>query len=165
MKPKTNIKLDLSDTERKMLRKQKVKIAELLNYVPDELVGLLGISENRAKELWALADFQRIPSIGIAFAKDMIFLGYYSVAAVRGADGASLTNRYEREKGYTTDPCVEDQFRLVVNFAESEDYTRRWWDFTAERKAYRSQFGYPPDRPVTSWTEIYFKNQDALDES
>lgn len=156
MKTKTNIKLELSDVERKNLRKHKIKIAEILDYAPDELAELLGVTEDRAKELWALADFQRIPSIGIAFAKDMVFLGYYSVASVRGEDGATLTDRYERKKGYWTDPCVEDQFRLLVDFAQSGDYSKRWWDFTAERKQYRSKFGYPENRPTTSWTEIYF---------
>ena len=73
MKSKSNIKLELSDNERKYLRKNKIKKSEILAYSPTELSELLNISTLRAKELVALADFQRIPSIGIEFAKDLIF--------------------------------------------------------------------------------------------
>ncbi len=154
MKGKTNMKLELSDDERKLLRKNRIKKSEILEFSSDELSSLLNISELRARELYALADFQRIPSIGIEFAKDLIFLGYYKVDDLRTKDGAELTNQYERKKGYKTDPCVEDQFRLVVDFARNSDYTKRWWDFTNERKKYRGEFGYPSDRPETNWTEI-----------
>ena len=151
---KTNIKLDLSEDERRSLRKNKIRKNEILEFASDELSFLLNISELRARELYALADFQRIPSIGIEFAKDLIFLGYYKVDDLRTKDGAELTNQYEIKKGYRTDPCVEDQFRLAVDFAKTSDYTKKWWDFTNERKKYRSEFGYPNDRPTLNWTEI-----------
>jgi len=115
---------------------------------------LLNIREIRAKEIYAFADFQRIPSIGIEFAKDLVFLGYYSVEELNGKNGANLTDHYEKMKGYKTDPCVEDQFRLAVDFAKNEDYSKKWWNFTSERKEYRNKFGYPKDRPKTNWTEI-----------
>lgn len=153
MKSKVNIKMDLSASERKMLRKNKIKKSDILDYAPDELAGMLNISEVRAKELVALADFQRIPSIGVEFAKDLIFLSYYRVEELRGKEGAALTNAYEKKKGYKTDPCVEDQFRLAVDFAEHEDYSKKWWDFTATRKQYRNEVGYPKDRPTMNWTE------------
>ena len=153
MKSKTNIKLELSDTERKNLRKNKIKKSEILEYAPDEIAVLLNISELRAKEIYALADFQRIPSIGIEFAKDLVFLDYYSVEELYGKNGAELTDLYEKKKGYKTDPCVEDQFRLAVDFAKNEDYSKKWWDFTNERKEYRKGYGYPKDRPKTNWTE------------
>lgn len=154
MKPKTNIKLDLSDEERRSLRKNKIKKSQLLEYSPEELSIKLKVSKRRARELYALADFQRIPSIGIEFAKDLIFLGYHSVNDLRGRKGAELLDLYETKKGYKTDPCVEDQFRLAVDFAESTDYSKRWWDFTKERKQYRIEHGYPEDRPVKNWTEV-----------
>lgn len=154
MKSKTNIKLELSDIESKNLRKNKIKKSEILEYASDELEVLLNVSETRAKEIYALSDFQRIPSIGIEFAKDLVFLGYYSVEELNGKSGANLTDQYEKKKGYKTDPCVEDQFRLAVYFAKNEDYSKKWWDFTSERKEYRTEFGYPKNRPKTNWTEI-----------
>jgi hypothetical protein len=114
-------------------------------------------SEQRARKLYALADFQQIPSIGIKFAEDLMFLGYYSINALRNKDGAQLTDAYEKKKGYQTDPCVEDQFRLAVYYAQTKDSSKQWWDFTAARKAYRTAQGYPADRPSTHWTEIYTK--------
>ncbi|WP_198408247.1 helix-hairpin-helix domain-containing protein [Christiangramia forsetii] len=115
---------------------------------------MLNISDLRAKEIYALADFQRIPSIGIELAKDLVFLDFYSVQELNGESGAVLTDRYEKKKGYKIDPCVEDQFRLVVNFAKNKDYSKKWWDFTDERKRYRTDFGYPENRPKVNWTEF-----------
>jgi len=154
MKSKTNIKLELSETERQNLRKNKIKKSDILEYACDEIAVLLNISETRAKEIYALADFQRIPSIGIEFAKDLVFLGYYSVDELNGKRGTDLTDNYEKRKGYKTDPCVEDQFRLVVDFAKNEDYSKNWWDFTNDRKKYRNEIGYPTDRPEKNWTEV-----------
>lgn len=154
MKSKTNIKLELSDTERKNLRKNKIKKSEILEYASDELAVLLNVSEARAKEIYALADFQQIPSIGIEFAKDLVFLGYFSVEELNGKSGAELTDHYEKKKGYKTDPCVEDQFRLAVDFAKNRDYSKKWWDFTNDRKKYRIEIGYPKDRPKINWTEV-----------
>lgn len=147
MKKKTNIKLLLTENERKQLRKHKIKKVEILEYSPDELASLLSISENRAKEIYALADFQQVPTIGVEFAKDLIFLGYTRLEALEEKDGASLLNDFEKKKGFQTDPCVEDQFRLVVDFAKHKDHSKKWWDFTRERKEFRAAFGYPKDRP------------------
>ena len=153
MKRIKNPKLELSNNERKKLRSNRIKIAEILEFAADELEALLGVSKLRAKEIYALADFQRIPSIGIEFAKDLVFLGYYTIAELEGKDGAELTDQYEKKKGFKTDVCVEDQFRLAVDFAKNFDYSKRWWDFTDERKKYRAEHGYPIDRPVINWTE------------
>jgi len=154
MKRKFNIKLELSNTERKELRKNKVKIVDILEYSPIELSQMINISEERATELYALANFQRIPTIGIEFAKDLVFLGYYSINELSEKDGGQLTDAFEKKKGYKTDPCVEDQFRLAVHFAKHEDYTKNWWDFTEQRKRFRTDNGYPSNRPQKNWTEV-----------
>ena len=153
MKNKVNIQLELTESERKSLRRNKIKKSEILDLGSDELEVLLKISAGRAKEIYALADFQRISSVGIKFAKDLVFLGYHKVEQLADKNGAELTNEYERKKGFKTDPCVEDQFRLAVDFAKNQDYTKNWWDFTSGRKAYRSKHGYPKDRPTRNWTD------------
>jgi hypothetical protein len=154
MKSKKNIKLPLTDIEKASLRKNKIKIVNILDFATDELEVLLNATSERAKEIYALAAFQTIPSIGIKFAEDLVFLGYYSINELKNKDGAKLTDEYERKKGYWIDPCVEDQFRLVVNFANTNDTKKTWWDFTQERKKYRTENGYPTSRPQEAWYEI-----------
>lgn len=153
MKSKTNIKLPLTDTEKASLRKHKIKIANILDFATDELEMLLNATTERAKEIYALAEFQTVQSVGIKFAEDLVFLGYYSLNELKEKDGAKLTDEYENKLGYWVDPCVEDQFRLVVNFANTNDTTRSWWDFTEERKKFRTENGYPKSRPQKAWFE------------
>ena len=154
MKNKTNIKLPLTAVEKANLRKNKIKIADILDFAIDELEVLLNATSERAKEIHALAEFQTVPSIGIKFAEDLVFLGYYSLNELKQKDGAKLTDEYEQKKGYWIDPCVEDQFRLIVNFANTNDTKKTWWDFTAERKKFRAENGYPKSRPQKAWFEL-----------
>lgn len=153
MKNKTSIKLPLTDTEKASLRKHKIKLAQILDFDADELEALLNAPTERAKEIHALASFQTIPSIGIKFAEDLVSLGYYSLQELKDKDGATLTDEFERKKGYWIDPCVEDQFRLVVHFANTNDTSKMWWDFTQARKNYRTENGYPASRPKLAWHE------------
>lgn len=146
-------KLPLTPSDRALLRKHKLRVAELHGLTAAELHTRTGLPQPRARELCAHAEFQSIPSIGPRFAEDLLFLGYASLAEIRGHAGADLLEAYERRKGYRTDPCVEDQFRLVAYVAETGDRSRTWPDFTAERKAYRARYGYPADRPEASWTD------------
>lgn len=154
MKSKKTIQLDLSELERKNLQKNRVKISEIVEFSPLELEKLMDVPEKRAREISAHADFQRIPSIGPAFSKDLIFLGYYNIEDLMEKEGASLLDEYEKKKGYRTDPCVEDQFRLVAYFAKTRDSSKKWYDFSKERKAFRAERGYPKDRPKLNWTEV-----------
>lgn len=153
MKSKTNIKLPLNDFEKANLKRKKVKIADISDYAPDEVEILLNSTPERAKEICALAEFQTIPSIGLKFAQDLVFLGYFSPGELKNKDGAELTNEYEQKKGHWIDPCVEDQFRLVVHYAKTNDTTKMWWDFTEERKKYRLEKAYPINRPGKAWHE------------
>ena len=153
MKTKKNIKLPLTNPEKASLRKHKIKIANILDYATNELQVLLNATTERAQEIYALAEFQTVPSVGIKFAEDLVFLGYYSLHELKEKDGAKLTDDYEKKLGYWVDPCVEDQFRLVVNFANSNDTTKNWWDFTEVRKKFRADNGYPKNRPKKAWFE------------
>jgi Pathogenicity locus len=161
MTNKSNIKLPLANLEKANLRKHKIKIANILNFAPDELEVLLNASTERAKIIYALAEFQSVPSIGIKFAEDLVFLGYYSLSELKNKDGAQLTDEYELKKGYWVDPCVEDQFRLVIYFANTNDRNKTWWNFTVERKKYRFVNGYPARGPKIAWYETKeFKRGD-----
>jgi len=154
MKKNATIKLDLLPVERKFLRLNKIKISDLINYQVEELQLLLDVPAMRAMEIRALVEFQRVPSIGIKFARDLISLGYYSLDDLKAKDGAKLLDELELSTGTWIDPCVEDQCRLVVHYANERDDELNWWDFTEERKQYRTENGYPANRPKKAWFEL-----------
>lgn len=161
MKNRSSIKLPLTEVEKAALRKNKIRLANLLDFATDELEVLLNSTPERAKEIHALAEFQTVPSVGIKFAEDLLFLGYYSLSELKNKDGAKLTDEYEQKKGFWTDPCVEDQFRLVVDYANTNDTKKTWWDFTEERKKFRTINGYPANRPQKAWFEtIEYERKD-----
>jgi AraC-like DNA-binding protein len=148
------IRLDILTAEKRKLRANKIKLSEIHHHSTENLRAILGISKIRAMELKAISEFQTIPSIGIRFAMDLISLGFYSIQELKGKDPAKLVNRLERQLGAWIDPCVEDQVRLCVHYAEHFDNRVNWWDFTIERKAFRQQHGYPASRPKTPWFQL-----------
>jgi hypothetical protein len=150
---KKNIDLELTAAEKQLLRERKLSLKALRDYAPDEIAAMLNASPERTKELNALAEFQSIPSLGVGFAKELIAQGYYSLEQLKGKSAVELFDAYEKYSGCWADPCVEDSYRLLVHYLEHRDASKRWWDFTKERKAYRAEFGFPADRPVTAWYE------------
>ena len=151
---KKSINLLLSANEKEMLRQQKIKIAELPGFASDEIASMLNASAQRAKEINALIEFQSIPSLGINFATELIGQGYYSLEQLAGKDAVELFNGFEKHCGAWADPCVEDSYRLLTHYIKHGDTGKKWWDFTAERKAYRAEHGFPADRPAKAWYEL-----------
>jgi len=145
--------LEVTPAEVKRLRALKIKKSEMHLHKIEVLQKLLDTSKIRAMELYALSEFQSLPSIGIRFAHDLIGMGYYSLRDLKKKNGAKLTDQYELQKGVWVDPCVEDQFRLVVHFANHPDSKLNWWNFTPERRAFREKHGYPSTRPEKPWFE------------
>lgn len=146
--------LDITPAERKLLRRAGIRIKEIHLHKLPELQTILNVSKIRAMELYALSEFQSLPSIGIRFAYDLISMGYYSLKQLKDKDGAKLLDQFERQSGVWVDPCVEDQFRLVVYYAKHPESKKNWWDFTTERKAFRTKNGYPATRPKQPWFEL-----------
>jgi AraC-like DNA-binding protein len=146
--------LEVTPGEVRKLRALKIKKREIHLHTIEALQKLLNTSKIRAMELFALSEFQSLPSIGIRFAHDLIGMGYYSLHDLKRKDGAKLTDQYEKQKGVWIDACVEDQFRLVVHFANHPDSKLNWWNFTPERKAFREKNGYPSNRPKKPWFEL-----------
>jgi hypothetical protein len=153
--------LDLTSQEKARLRKKGVKLKDLKNYPVQALCEIMDIPRIRAMEIYALTEFQAVPSIGIKFAHDLISLGYYTLDELKDKDGALLINDLELLTGAWIDPCVEDQCRLVVYFANNRDSKKNWWDFTEERKKYRAENHYPDNRPKKPWFQLekYNSNQ------
>ena len=144
---KKAIKLELTADEKKLLKEKKISSKQLPNCAPNEIIALLQPLPERAREISALIEFQSIPSLGIGFARELMGQGYYSLEQLRGKDAVALFNAYEQHCGAWADPCVEDSYRLLVHYVEHRDNSKRWWDFTAERKSYRATHGFPADRP------------------
>jgi len=151
---RTKIKLDLMPIEQGKLRTHKIKINDIPKLAVDELSEMLNIPIIRAMEIRALVEFQSIPTIGVKFARDLISLGYYSLEDLKDKEGAKLIEDLEFSTGVWIDPCVEDQCRLVVHYANFRDNSKKWWDFTEERKKYRIKNGYPYNRPKKAWFEL-----------
>ncbi|MCR8557975.1 helix-hairpin-helix domain-containing protein [Mucilaginibacter sp. BJC16-A38] len=149
MKKTINYRLTLP--EKQLLKTKKVSQKMLQDYAPDEIAALLEASTERARELNALSVFQSIPSLGINFAEELIGQGYYSLEQIKGRSAVELFDAFERHCGAWADPCVEDSYRLLVHYIENRDESKRWWHFTAERKAYREQYGFHADRPQKPW--------------
>jgi AraC-like DNA-binding protein len=148
------IVIAVTSGEKKRLREHKIKVGEVHHHSVTEIISLLNVSKIRAMELYALSEFQSVPSVGIRFASDLISMGFYSLHELKKKNGAKLTDQYEVQCGVWADPCVEDQFRLVVHYAHHPDSKKNWWDFTAERKAFRLKSGYPSTRPKKPWFEL-----------
>ena len=151
---KKSINYRLTGAEKLTLKTKKVSQKLLQEYYPDEIAALLNASPQRAKELQALGEFQSIPSLGINFAEELIGQGYYALEQLKDRSAVELFDAFERHCGAWADPCVEDSYRLLVHYIENRDESKRWWVFTAERKAYRREFGFPADRPVKPWYEL-----------
>ena len=147
-------KLNLSAAEKQNLKQNKVNVSQLRDYAPDEIAKLLQTDMQRANEVYALIDFQSIPSVGPKFAYDLMSLGYFTVDDLVDKNGHDLFNELELKQGFWTDPCVEDQCLLAVNYANNRSCAKNWWDFTADRKAFRIKNGYPKNRPVTAWHNV-----------
>ncbi|MGF7078579.1 helix-hairpin-helix domain-containing protein [Mucilaginibacter sp. UYCu711] len=144
---KKKIDLELTSPEKQILKKSNITQKSFADLAVDEIIAVLNPEPQRARIIQALYEFQSIPSIGIRFAHDLIFLGYYQLAHVKDKNGPDMLNEYEHKIGYKVDPCVEDQFWLVVYHANHPQSKNQWWDFTAARKAYRNKYGYPNTRP------------------
>ena len=147
-------KLSLSSIEKEKLKENKLPVSRLCEFTADEISVLLNCTKSRADYLAASVTFQSIPSIGPKFADGLISLGYYSLDSLLEKDGPTLFNELEQKQGFWTDPCVEDQFWLTVYYANDPVRKKNWWDFTAERKAYRAKHGYPSTRPQMAWHDL-----------
>jgi AraC-like DNA-binding protein len=145
---------EIQDSERRKLRSHGIKLKDIHHHSIAKLRSMLDIPEIRAMELKAMSEFQTVPSIGKRFAGNLMQLGFYSLKEVRGKDPSKLLDRLETLMGVWIDPCVEDQFRLVVHYATHPESRKNWWDFTSERKAFRQKKGYPATRPARPWFEL-----------
>ena len=149
-----NDRLAITTAEKKLLKSNGISVQDIPNCSIKVLKEILNSSEIRAMEIKAQTEFESLPSIGKKFAHDLITLGYYSLAELKNKNPVKLYNQFEKMVGAWADPCLEDQFRLVVHYANNPGSTKNWWDFTPERKQYRELYGYAADRPKKPWYQL-----------
>ena len=77
-------------------------------------------------------DLQTIPGVGPSIEKDLLELGFRSVADLRGADPEEMYERLQVLRGGPMDRCVLYVFRCVVYFASEsrpEPELLKWWNW------------------------------------
>lgn len=77
-------KLPLSQEEKQILRKMKVKLSDFHKLGLEEIKDMFDISNERARTLKGLAAFQQVPSIGYELAYKLVnYLGYFSLEQIK----------------------------------------------------------------------------------
>lgn len=84
-----------------------------------------------------LKEFQKLPNIGPAGARDLVLLGIKSVDDLKTRTADDLYAGLCAKTGTRQDPCVWDTMASVVHYAQTGE-RKKWWEFTAIRKATRS---------------------------
>jgi predicted DNA-binding transcriptional regulator YafY len=120
--------LDLSDAERRALARAKLRACEIGSLSPDELFRRTdgAIAPERASTIAALASFQRLGSIGIESARDLVELGLKTRDELAGQDPIVLYERLCTLTGTRQDPCVEDVFRCAIAQIDHPDLPAEW---------------------------------------
>jgi predicted DNA-binding transcriptional regulator YafY len=121
-------RLDLTDAERRALSRAKLRITEIGSLSGEELFRRMGgaIAPERAGEIAALAAFQRLGSIGLECARDLVRLGLMQRADLEGQDANELYARLCKVTHTRQDPCVEDVLRCAIAQVEHPDLPREW---------------------------------------
>jgi hypothetical protein len=147
-------KLPLSQEEKQILRKNKIKLSDFHKLKIEEIKDLFGVSNERAKTLKSLSEFQQVPSISHELAFKLVnHLGYYNLEQIKTEIWTEVFHNLELKLGCWTDSCVEDQIICIIHYANFPESEKQWFDFTTERKLYRQQHGYPTSRPKVAWYE------------
>lgn len=133
-------KLALDADERAALRGAGLAARDVAELGADELARRVdgALSRARCAELVALARFQRLGSVGLETARDLLVLGITRVEDLAGRDARTLHRELERRTRTKHDPCVEDVFRCAIAQAEEPELApelRDWWRWTSLRGA------------------------------
>lgn len=131
-------KLDLDADERVALRRAGVKASDVAHIGAREFARRVdgALSPKRCAEIFALADFQQLGSVGLETARDFVLLGFERVEDLVGRDPVELYERLSQLTGARQDPCVEDVVRCAIAQAEDPRLPpdlRDWWKWTSVR--------------------------------
>jgi len=79
-----------------------------------------------------------IPNVGPAMESRLVVLGVTAPVDLIGKNPYRMYSELCRITGKRQDPCVIDVFISAVRYMEGGP-ARKWWEFTAERKAHFNQ--------------------------
>ena len=87
----------------------------------------------------AIKDLTQIPGVGKSLAADLINIGIYSVAELKGKSPEILFDQSNQFAGAVQDRCVLYVFRCAVYYAETEENNRnrdllKWWNWKDDKK-------------------------------
>ena len=85
-------------------------------------------------------DLQQIPNIGPAIEKDLILIGVVDPVSLIGRDPYQMYDELCAVTASRQDPCVIDVFISAVRYMEGAP-AKKWWRYTAERKAHLASTG------------------------
>lgn len=77
-------------------------------------------------------DLQKIPYVGKATEKDLLLLGFDSIASLKGADPEKMYQKECEMKGVKIDRCQLYVYRMAVYYAENEVHDPeklKWWNW------------------------------------
>ncbi|MBL8856995.1 MAG: Pathogenicity locus [Planctomycetes bacterium] len=131
-------RLGLNEDERRALRAARLTMGSIADLTGAALHRELdgSVARKRCDEIAALADFQRLGSVGLEMARDFVQLGFRSVSELPGQDPRELCARLSKITRSHQDPCVEDTFRCAIAQAENPELPARlrdWWQWTSVR--------------------------------
>src|SRR5262249_54781229 len=131
-------RLDLSPLERRALARAKLTTSELGDLSGEDVFRRTqgAIAPDRAEEIAALAAFQRLGSIGLECARDLVKLGLRRRDDLKGRDAIELYRSLCAMTNTRQDPCVEDVFRCAiaqVDHADLPEHLRAWHRWTPVR--------------------------------
>jgi len=79
-------------------------------------------------------ELEQLPNIGPSIAADLRLIGVRHPGDLVRRDAFELYQALQRATGRRQDPCVLDTFMAATDFMRGAP-ARRWWTYTAERKA------------------------------
>lgn len=82
----------------------------------------------------AIKELTIIPGVGKSIAQDLINIGIYSVAELKGKDPCKLYDSSNKYAGCVQDRCLLYVFKCAVYFAETPEAKRdteklKWWNW------------------------------------
>lgn len=87
----------------------------------------------KATTAHAVKQFEDIPNVGPAMARDFCALGLRSPNDLKKADPLVLYQKLSAIRSVRQDPCVLDTFMAVIDFMNGAP-PRPWWHYTVIRK-------------------------------
>ena len=87
-----------------------------------------------------MSELRRIPGVGKETEKDLLLLGYLTVASLGDADPEELYRRECESKGYKVDRCQLYVYRCAVYYAGTEHpdpEKLKWWAWKDPKPAWQ----------------------------